>query len=87
MVFLSCSIFLVNFDSQVYALPLPVTYKHLNIAYRELWNISVAFKVCHKQWAGLKVQIKCDNQAVVSVLSNGRSGDSVLAEYARNIFI
>ena len=38
-----------------------------NIAYTEMINILVALKVWHIQWAGLKVRIQCDNQAVVSI--------------------
>ena len=75
------------FNSQVYALPLAQEYRHVNIASLELLNILVALKVWHSQWAGLKVLIKCDNQAVVSVLNSGRSRDQVLAVYARNIFL
>ena len=69
------------FDNQVYALPLPVTYQELNIAYLEMLNILVALKVWHGQWAGLKVQVKCDNQAVISVLNSRRSRDPVMAEF------
>ena len=50
-------------------------------------NILVAIKVWHVQWAGLSVMIKCDNQAVVSVLTTGRTRDQTLATYARNIFM
>ena len=75
------------FDNQVYALHLPAAYQHLNIAYLEMLNILAALKVWHRQWAGLKVQVKCDNLAVVSVLNSGRSRDSVMAEYARNIIM
>ena len=75
------------FDSQVFALPLAQEYRHVNIAYLEMLNTLVVLKVWHSQWAGLKVLIKCDNQAVVSVLNSGRSRDQVLAEYARNIFL
>ena len=56
-----------------------------NIAYLEMINILVAVKVWHAQWANLNVMIKCDNQAVVSVLSTGRTRDQTLATYARNI--
>ena len=75
------------FDNQVYALPLPFTYHQLNIAYLEMLNILVALKVWHREWAGARIQVKCDNQDVVSVLNSGRSRDSVMAEYARNIFM
>ena len=50
-------------------------------------NILVALKVWHGQWAGARIQVKCDNQAVVSALNSGRSRDPVMAEYARNISI
>ena len=75
------------FDNQVYALLLPGSWQDVNIAYIEMINILVALKVCHVQWAGLKVSIKCDNQAVVSVLSTGKTRDKVTAKYARNVFL
>ena len=50
-------------------------------------NILVALTIWHRQWAGLKVQVKCDNQAVVSVINSGRSRDPVMVEYAKNIFM
>ena len=50
-------------------------------------NILVALKVWHIQWAGLKVRIQCDNQAVVSVLNTGKTRDRVMAKYARNVFL
>ena len=50
-------------------------------------NILVAQKVWHNQWSGCKVLIKCDNQAVVSVLTTGKMCDSTLAKYAGNIFL
>ena len=58
-----------------------------NIAYLEMINILVSVKDWHVQWANLSVMIKCDNQAVVSVLSIGRTHDQPLATYARNIFM
>ena len=41
----------------------------------------------HNQWSGHKVLVKCDNQAVVSVLSTGKTRDSTLGKYARNVFL
>ena len=75
------------FDSQVYTLPLPSHWRDLNIAYTELINILVALKVWHNQWAGSSVLIRCDNQAVVSVLTTGKTRDPVMAKYVRNIFL
>ena len=74
-------------DVQVYALQLPKSWHNCNIAQLEMINILVALKVWHNQWAGQRIVIRCDNQAVVAVLTNGRSRDEVLAKYARNIFM
>ena len=75
------------FDNQVYALPLPGSWKNKNIAYTELINVLVVLKVWHNEWAGLRVLIKCDNQSVVSVLTTGKTTDTVMAMYTRNIFL
>ena len=75
------------YDQQVYALPLSRVWQAQNIAYLEMINILVALKVWHAQWAGTRVLIKCDNQAVVAVLNNGKTRDLTLARYARNIFL
>ena len=75
------------YDHQVYALPLSTRWQTQNIAYLEMVNILVALKVWHAQWAGLRVLIKCDNQAVVAILNNGKTRDPILAKYARNIFL
>ena len=75
------------FDTQVYAMALPASWLNTNIAYTEMINILVALKVWHKQWSGHKVLVKCDNQAVVSVLSTGKTRDSTLRKYTRNIFL
>ena len=37
--------------------------------------------------AGKYILVHCDNQAVVSVLSTGKTRDALLAAIARNIFI
>ena len=75
------------FDNQVYALPLPGRWKDQNIAYTELINVLVALKVWHREWTGLRVLIKCDNQSVVSVLNTGRTRDRVMAKFVRNIYL
>ena len=75
------------FDHQVYTLPFPSEWRDLNIAYTELINILVALKVWHIQWAGSSVLIRCDNQAVVSVLTTGKTRDPVMAKYVRNIYL
>ena len=58
------------YDGQVYALQLPTSWHNCNIAQLEMINILVALKVWDKQWAGQRIVINCDNQAVVAVLTN-----------------
>ena len=40
-----------------------------------------------KLWADKKVKIHCDNQAVVEVLTTGKTKDPFLATCARNIWL
>ena len=75
------------YETQVYALPLPDAWQNVNIATLEMLNILVALKVWHSQWAGHRVLIHCDNQAVVSVLNTGKARDEFLCKIARNIFM
>ena len=75
------------FANQVYAMPLPEYWLTQNIAYTEMVNILVALKVWHKQWTGTRVLIRCDNKAVVSVLTTGKTRYSTMAKYAKNIFL
>ena len=72
---------------QVYAMALPQNWLTKNIAYTEMVNILVALKVWHRQWTGTRILIRCDNLAVVSVLTTGKTRDSTMAKYARNIFL
>ena len=71
----------------MYTLPLPSHWRDLNIAYTVLINILAALKVWHRQWAGSSVLVRCDNEAVVSVLTTGKTRDPVMAKYVRNIFL
>ena len=50
-------------------------------------NILVALHVWGACWKHKKIIIKCDNQAVVSVLNTGKSKDLDLCAIARNIFM
>ena len=73
-------------NSHVYHLPIPLHYQNLGIVHLEMVNILVATKTFGPFWAHHKVLIKCDNQAVVQVLVNGRTRDPFLATCARNIW-
>ena len=50
-------------------------------------NILVALKVWAYQWKDKKIRIKCDNMAVVEVLTSGKTKDGVLGTCARNIWM
>ena len=63
------------FDNQCYALPIPKNFQYYSIVHLEMINILVA----------LKVWVKCDNMAVVEVLTSGKTKDRVLGTCARNI--
>ena len=71
--------------NQVYAIKIPKNYENYSIVHLEMLNILVALRVWAKQWANKKVLLKCDNQAVVSVLNSGKTQDLTLAAMARNI--
>ena len=53
----------------VYHVPIPRHYLALTIVHFEMINILVALKVFGPFWATKKVLVKCDNQAVVTVLT------------------
>ena len=71
----------------VYHLPIPSHYFNLTIVHLEMINILVAIKPFGPFWAQKKVLVKCDNQAVVSVLRHSRTKDAFLAACARNIWL
>ena len=71
----------------VYHLPIPKHYLNLTIVHLEMINILVAIKAFGPFWAQKKVLVKCDNQAVVSVLKHSRTEDAFLAACARNIWL
>ena len=49
-------------------------------------NILLAVRLFQAQWSGRRVLIRCDNEAVVSVLWSGRAIDPYLGACARNIW-
>ena len=75
------------FGPSVYALPLGTKLQHLHITQLEMLNVVVALKIWAKLWADKKVKIHCDNQAVVEVLTTGKTKDPFLATCVRNIWL
>ena len=76
-----------HFDSMVYTLEIPFGYKNYDICHLEMLNIVVASKLWALYWKDKKIQIHCDNMAVVQVLNTGRARDHILATCPRNIWI
>ena len=75
------------FGHQVYALALPKHFMNYTIVHLEILNIVVALKVWGQSWANKRIQIFCDNRAVVDTLNSGRARDDILATCARNIWL
>ena len=75
------------FQNMIYALPLPQDHLNYNIAQLEMLNIMVALKVWGYTWQNMRIEIKCDNLAVVQVLQEGKARDPLLATIARNIWM
>ena len=72
--------------SFVYHLPIPQGFMNWSIVQLEMVNILLAVRLFQAHWAGRKILIKCDNEAVVSVLRSGRTKDPHLGACARNIW-
>ena len=50
-------------------------------------SILIAIRLLKFQWASHKVLIRCDNEAVVTVLKSGKTRDSYLAACTHNIWL
>ena len=74
-----------RWGSQVYALTIPLGYMNFQIVHLEMLNILAAQRVWQIQWSNMKVEIACNNQAVVQVLTSGKTRALILAAIARNI--
>ena len=70
----------------VYHLPISRGFMNWSIVHLEMVNILLAVRLFQAQWSGRRVLIRCDNEAVVSVLRSGRARDPYLGACARNIW-
>ena len=70
----------------VYHLPIVRGFRNWTIVYLEMVNILLATRLFKCQWSSRKVLIQCDNEAVVSVLKNGKTRDPYLGACAQNIW-
>ena len=58
-----------------------------SIVHLEMWNVLVGTRLWAKQWSNKVIVIKCDNEAVVSVVNTGVTRDNALAAFERNIWL
>ena len=70
----------------VYHLPLVLGCMNWSIVQLEMVNILLAVRLFQPHWAGRKVLVKCDNEAVVTVLISRKTRDPYLGACARNIW-
>ena len=70
----------------VYHLGIARGFRNWTIVHLEMVNILLAMKLFAYLWASKKILIRCDNQAVVTVLKSGKTRDAFLAASARNIW-
>ena len=70
----------------VYHLPIARACMGWSIVQLEMVNILLVARLFQAQWAHHKVLIRCDNEAVVSVLRSGRTKDPYLGACARNVW-
>ena len=70
----------------VYHVPITLGYRQFTIVHLEMINILVALRLFGNTWKGNRVHIKCDNEAVVSVLRTGKARNPFLGACARNIW-
>ena len=76
-----------HFGSMVYSLSIPLGFRDYTIVHLELLNIVVAAKIWAQHWSNQKIQIFCDNMAVVEVLTTGKTRDVTLATCARSLWL
>ena len=76
-----------RWGNKVYHLPIANQFKNLAITQLEMVNILVAVKLFARDWQNRKICVKCDNLAVVQVLSKGKTKDPFLGACARNIWL
>ena len=73
------------YSNKYYRVSFPEQWAYKNIAYLEMWAILIAVKVWGHELSGKKLILKCDNQAVVAVINNGRSRNLFLQEAMREL--
>ena len=70
----------------VYHLPIVRGFMNWSIVHLEMVNILIAIRLLKFLWSTRKVTIKCDKEALVSVLKTRKTWDPYLAACARNVW-
>ena len=68
-----------------YVFPLELTELAKSITQLEMITVIIAVKLWASHWKGLKLMVKCDNQATVGVINSGRANDKFLQACAREL--
>ena len=76
-----------RWGSFVYHLPVAKHFQNLAILHIEMINILVAIRIFAGHWHRKHILVRCDNMAVVQVLSSGKTKDPFLAMCARNVWL
>ena len=76
-----------TFNNEVYAVTIPLGFQKYDIVHLEILNIVVALRIWAKHWQNKRIEIRCDNMAVVEIIRSGRARDPILAKCARNIWL
>ena len=75
-------------DREVYSVDIPDDIKlQGNITHFEMVNIIVALRVWKEAWRHKHVHFHVDNEAVVIIYNSGYTRDTLLANFARNIWL
>ena len=75
-----------RWGNMVYHLPIERDFANLDIVHLEMVNIVMALRLFARLWAGTRILVKCDNEAVVKVLKAGKARDPFSATCARNVW-
>ena len=74
-----------RWGNRVYAVKLPTEHTNMTIVHYEMLNVMVVLTTCGTLWSGKTVLIHCDNEAVVTLLTTGKTQDLTMAAISRNI--
>ena len=74
---------------RIFHTPFPdeVCQKFSAIHQLEFIALLVAIRLWGSRWAGLRIQVFCDNEAVVAVINSGKTSDPFMGQILRNMWL